>query len=681
MPVNTIFLIALAAILALGFVFFKYFMGNKNRGRNTYFLAVLRFISIFILLLLLINPGIKQTTLEVEKPTLLLAVDQSRSIEYAENAEEVRSYVNSLQSNQELQDQFNIQTYGFGKDINRLGDEDLEFDKSQTNIHNALKSLERIKGGNQSAMVIITDGNQTIGEDYGYYITKENAIVFPVVVGDTTAQTDLSISNLNVNRYAFLNNNFPVEVILNYSGEGEVESRFEIKSGESVLFSKTVNFSAEDNSEIISTTLPANRLGTSLYEAVINPIPSEKNTINNSRKFGVEVIDERTLVLIVSSVSHPDLGTFKKSIEQNEQREAVIENVDNYKNIELDDFQLVIIYQPNNKFNSVFEDLQALNINYLIVSGTQTDWAFLNRIQQNFSKDFIFQTQEIFPVYNPNFSQFQFEDIGFEEFPPLEDVFGNMEIQNQAFSIMLFQQIEGVETDLPLLATLENNSVKQGYLFGENIWKWRSQSYVDTGSFEEFDNFTGKLIQYLAGTQRRDRLTVDSEAVYLENENIVITAQFFDQNYVFNPDARLEIEIENLDTQNKIQAGMLPENNRYRFEIESLEAGDYNFKITEENSGISRQGSFTVLEYNVEQQFTSANISKLRTLARNNEQPLYFLDDQQEITQQLLNESSFFSVQKSREKTVPLIDWKILLVLLVLSLGIEWFLRKYFGLI
>ncbi len=681
MPVNTIFLIALAALVALGFVYFKYFMGNNNPGRNTYFLAGLRFISIFILLLLLINPGIRQTTFEVEKPTLFLAVDQSRSIEYAENEESVRAYVKSLESNPELQERFNIQTFGFGKEINRLGDEEVEFNKTQTNISNALKNIERIRGDNQSALVLITDGNQTVGEDFVYFNTKENTTVFPVVVGDTAAQIDLAISNLNVNKYAFLNNNFPVEIILNYSGNESIESNFELKSGGSILFSKTVNFSPDDNSEIISTTLPANRLGTSLYEAVINPIASEKNIVNNTRKFGVEVIDERTSVLILSSVSHPDLGMFKKSIEQNEQREASIEIIDNYNNLENDDFQLVILYQPNNKFNKVFEDLQNSNANYLIVTGTQTDWNFLNRIQQNFSKEFINQTQEIFPVYNNNFSQFQFEDIGFDQFPPLEDVFGSMDIQNPALSILLFQQVEGIETNLPLLATLETNSVKQGFLFGENLWKWRSQSYIDKGSFEDFDNFTGKLIQYLAGTAKRDRLTVDSEAVYLENEAILITSQFFDQNYVFNPDAQLEIEIENTETENKIQSSMLPGNNRYRFEIGSLEAGDYSFEIQEQSTGISREGSFTVLEYNVEQQFTSANISKLQTLAGNNDQSLFFLDDQQELTQQLLNESTFFSVQKSREKTVPLIDWKILLVLLVLSLGIEWFLRKYFGLI
>jgi hypothetical protein len=41
--------------------------------------------------------------------------------------------------------------------------------------------------------------------------------VFPVVLGDTTKLLDLKINQLNVNKYAFYRNKFPVEVFLQYS--------------------------------------------------------------------------------------------------------------------------------------------------------------------------------------------------------------------------------------------------------------------------------------------------------------------------------------------------------------------------------------------------------------------------------------------------------------------------------
>jgi hypothetical protein len=78
---------------------------------------------------------------------------------------------------------------------------------------------------------MVTDGNQTIGEDYQYYKPGPQVEIFPVVAGDTTAQVDLAINNLNVNRYAFLNNRFPVEIILNYTGREPVHPIWRSNSG------------------------------------------------------------------------------------------------------------------------------------------------------------------------------------------------------------------------------------------------------------------------------------------------------------------------------------------------------------------------------------------------------------------------------------------------------------------
>ena len=126
---------------------------------------------------------------------------------------------------------------------------------------------------------------------------------------------------------------------------------------------------------------------------------------------------------------------------------------------------------------------------------------------------------------------------------------------------------------------------------------------------------------------------------------------------------------------------MLPNSNFYGVEIKDLAPGEYQFNIREGSSGIQKKGSFTVLEFNVEQQHTSANFTKLDFLAKNNQGQLYFLDQQKDLITNLIQDKRFVSVQKSREKTVPLIDWKYLLILLMLSLSAEWFTRKYFGLI
>ena len=204
---------------------------------------------------------------------------------------------------------------------------------------------------------------------------------------------------------------------------------------------------------------------------------------------------------------------------------------------------------------------------------------------------------------------------------------------------------------------------------------------MDTGSFENFDSFISKLVQYLASTQKKERLSVNIEPVYMESDNILIEAQYFDQNYVFDPAGQLEIKLENKEAGTSINAEMLASGNRFVFEIENLEPGEYSFEIREINSGLIKRGSFMVIENNIEQQFTSANLQGMQNLAKNNNSQLYFLNDVESLINSLIAEDVYVSVQKSREKTLPLINWKILLFFLILSLGTEWFMRKYFGLI
>jgi hypothetical protein len=74
-------------------------------------------------------------------------------------------------------------------------------------------------------------------------------------------------------------------------------------------------------------------------------------------------------------------------------------------------------------------------------------------------------------------------------------------------------------------------------------------------------------------------------------------------------------------------------------------------------------------------------VTKLESLAAHSNGTSYFIDDTSSIINDLLSDSRFAIIQKSSKKVVPLIDWKYLLVLIALSLAIEWFIRKYNGLI
>ena len=96
---------------------------------------------------------------------------------------------------------------------------------------------------------------------------------------------------------------------------------------------------------------------------------------------------------------------------------------------------------------------------------------------------------------------------------------------------MLSSKIRNIETNAPLLAFTENQGKRSAFLLGENCWKWRLQSHVDNQSFDKFDVFIDKTIQFLASNNAKKSLVVTHETFYNAGEAIEITAQYFNKNY------------------------------------------------------------------------------------------------------------------------------------------------------
>ncbi len=673
---QTILLIILSGIIALLLALFQYVYRSKINGLKWVF-TFLRFLTYFAILLLIINPKIDRIEFYNEKPNLVVTIDNSSSVEYLGYRDNVHRILDGIKSNEDLKNKFDIEFYSFGNEIKPL--DSLGFNDLRTNISEVFSKLDQVYKNSVSPTILITDGNQTYGYDYEYSARGYTQPIYSVILGDTITYSDLKIEQLNVNRYAYFKNKFPVEAIINYSGLNPVKTSFVVKSGNQILFNKPVYLSKTNNSEIINLTLSANTVGLNSYRVEIIPLENEKNTINNSKEFGVEIIDQKSKIAIVHDMVHPDLGALKKSIESGEQRSVTVLKPNELLET-IEDFELVILYQPSNAFKTVFDELDRLNKNRFTITGTATDWTFLNSIQDNYYKEESPILEVYQPVLNENFSTFIINDIDFQSFPPLNAAFDPVEFQAKTETI-LFKSVNRIETDHPLLAISENGDRREAILLGEGIWKWRAQNFMNEKSFEGFDTFISKLILYLASKERKKQLTVNSESLYYSNDDIIITAQYFNKNYEFDANASLSIDIKDENSGIKRSLPLVQSKNRYRVNVSGLPPSDYSFVVKVKNQSLSESGTFKIIEYNVEQQFLNANVSKLKRVAGFSDGASYFVENSEKLISDLLADNSYKTIQKSNKNTVPLIDFKILLILLALSLAIEWFLRKYNGLI
>ncbi|WP_233131029.1 vWA domain-containing protein [Polaribacter tangerinus] len=673
MQASQLLLIILALFISVVVAFFQYFYKNENKTKVYYWLFSLKFLAVFLLLILLINPKIKKTELNNRKPILNLLIDNSQSIAFFNSENKVKSFYKDILDNKELNDKFSLNTFVFDAEVSLL--DSLSFNKSSTNIYKAISSVDRLSKNKIAPTVVFTDGNQTNGLDYEFLNVKQP--IYPIVFGDTARYKDLKISQLNVNKYTYLHNTFPVEVFLNYEGKENITSNFVIRNDGKKIYSRKITFSETQSSKNLQINIDASKKGIRYFSASLEPFNQEKNILNNSRNFSVEVIDEQSKILILSSVVHPDIGTLKNSIERNKQRSVFFSHINAFTG-NIDDYQLVILYQPNQDFKDVFQQIKNTNSNFFLITGANTNWSFLNKQQLGFEKKAITSKEEFSAYYNSKFLTFLQEDIGFNNLPSLVDYFGeiNFSVGHQE---LLFQQINGIQTQQPLVSVLEKEGRRTIVLFGEGIWRWRSSSYLASNNFKDFDTFLNTIVQFLALKKKRERLSLNFETLYAANDNIQIGAFYTDNNYQFDSRAFLELTLVNTNTKKEVDYAFSLQGNSYQLTLQNLEAGSYTFKVSVSGQQIAKTGAFKITPFNAEEQFTSANHNKLLSLAEKSSGKLFYSTQSMQLVEELLENKNYFTVQEAKEKEFFLIDWKLLLFLLVTLLSIEWFVRKYFG--
>ena len=675
MTTNTILLILLSVLIAGGLSFFQYFFRAKNKSKTNLLLAFLRFFSIFGILLLLINPKITSNTFEIVKTPLPIVVDNSSSIFELKANETSLEIYKKLISNKDLREKFEIQSYQFSNEF-ELSD-NFDFKGNQTNLDEVAKNLKNINKNATFPTVILTDGNQTSGNDYVYSFNPNNK-VFPVILGDTTTFLDLKINQLNVNKYAFHKNKFPVEVFLQYSGNKSVTADFSISQGNSVLSKQSISFSPSKKSQVLNILLPANNIGVQVFKASITSKEQEKNTYNNIKNFAVEVIDQKSEVAIFSAINHPDLGALKRSIETNLQRKVTIVNPNKINSLQ--DYNILVLYQPTSEFKSIFEANKNANLNTWIITGTNTDFNFLNQMQNSLQFKMSTQKEDYLADFSTQFNLFAIDNIGFENLPPLQNSFGTVTVKENV-DVLLSSRIRNVNTGSPLLAYAENQGKRSAFLLGENIWKWRLQSHIDNQSFDKFDVFVDKTIQFLASNNTKKSLDVNHESFYNSGEAIEINAQYFNKNYEFDENAKLTISLTNKNTKQTKNYDLLKSTNSYKVNLDGLSAGIYSFKVVESKSKATYTGSFEVLDFDIEKQFVNPDLNKLTQLASQTSGKVFHPNQVDDLVKSLLENEDYKAVQKAITKKTPLVDWIWLLVLIAISLASEWFIRKYHGLL
>ncbi len=682
--------VIICIFVAAGYSGGLYFKNKRNAVFSKQLiklLAVLRFVTVFILCFLLLEPLIALFTNKVEKPIIVFLHDNSGSILMNKDSlyykNEFPKAVKQLED--KLTKSYEVATYYFDGKINDRATHD--FSGKETDINQALSDiLLRYSNRNVGAIVLSSDGIYNKGFQPQQTASYFNVPIYTIALGDTTPQKDAFVQQVDFNKIVFLDNEFPIDVALGAHLLKGQKANIRVLHNGQTLATQTIAYNENDFFQNISFRLKAAQIGLQRYQIVLDKVDGEFTYRNNSKEILVEVIDSRQKVLILAESVHPDLGALKNSIESNKHYQTEIGFLSSFQK-SFREFDLVITYQLpslSNNAAGVFQQLKENKIPAFHIIGNSTQITQLNMynlgVKLTGNRN---NSDEVQAVVNKDFGLFQLSDEtqkAIAKFPPLISPFASdIQVSPNAQSV-LYKKIGNTSTTIPLLFFSENNQIKNGFLLGEGFWKWRLTNYATEQNFTRADEIISKIIQFLSVKEDKSLFRVNVNQEFNENEDVILFAELYNESFDFVPEQDIQIEIKSEDNV-KYPFSFSPQGNTYKLSAGKFSPGKYEYTAQAKLNGkvLVKKGIFFVKELQMEANQTQANHQLLYMLSSNSKGEMYVPATMHEIENKIETDKEIVSLIHSSKEITDLIRFKTLFFVLLFFLSLEWFLRKYNG--
>lgn len=683
------FLLPIVALAAL--VAWLLYRRDKN---NAHFssglrisLALFRFLTLLIVSFFLLEPLVRSSERELENPILLIAQDNSSSIiqtadsQFNRNAypEKLRAFVERLGVD------YDVRTYTFGE---RFGEQldSLDFSERSTDISEVLTGLyNRYSNRNVGAIVLASDGITNSGTNPLYSARKLNAPIYTVAMGDTTRRRDLRITEVAVNRIAYLGNRFPMEIVAEARKAAGLSSRIQVEHKGKVIYNELFSLSNDYELETRRLTLDASDAGLQKYTVTVSPVEGEVSLVNNRKEVFVDVLENRQKILIAGAAPHPDLAALRLAISSNLNYEVEAIAADDFTGA-IDEYSLVVLHRipaKNKQGQQLLNELVRKARPFVLVLGAEVDYNAFNALKLGYSLSGYRESMtDVYGSYAQGFPHFNIDDDTkrmFRDLPPLSVPFGDFQAAPGVTSLTN-RRVGTIETDVPLISFNQVNGAKIGVIGGEGIWRWRMVDFLKEGNHNRFDRLISSMVQYLASRDDRKRFKVSAPRDVEERDRIVFRAEVYNAAYepVTAPDVSLSLTTESGDRYEYVLGRT---GNGYRVEIGNLPAGSYNWEATTAQGGESftERGEFTISAVLIESANLEADHSILYRLALENNGAMFTADEFDALEDAIRSSDQVVTLSYERTRLTDLINWRIILFILIALLSTEWLLRKWSG--
>ena len=687
-----IWLVLFCVLLAAGGSWFLYKnskldLSGKFGKMILWGLMAFRFLSIFFIAFLLLGPLLKMISRKVEKPLIILAVDNSESITANKDSAFYRKDFPAIiqKINNELQGDYDVKTYSFGK--NFQSGNALTFKEKQTDISSVFDEINNAYSNqNLGAIILATDGIYNEGNNPLYSSKEVKAPVFTIAFGDTTQHKDLLIKNVKHNQLVFQGNMSPLQIDINAFGCANQNTTLTVEHNGQTVFTKKVDINAQNFFTSIPLEVDAKESGMQHYIITLSKLVGEITYANNRADIFVNVINGKQKILFLAQSPHPDLTAYKQAIESNENYQVVLKFIDDFTPQNLTDYNLAILHQLpglRGEGNGIIKLLKDKKIPLLYILGSQTGMKVLSATEPSLSiSSNQNSTNDVLLIPNPTFSIFTLSEDELsvlKKFPPLQSPYGRYDLRGES-SVLFKQQIGYVKTDFPLIFFSKNAESKVGFICGEGFWKWRLYD-AELSKQQVSQNLVSKIVQYLASKEDKSLFRISNiKKRFDENEPVQFDAEVYNESYELINAQEVQMAIKN--SQGKTFNYTFSKTEKsYTLNAGLMPVGNYTYEATVNigNKTEHLKGTYTVLPLQVEFLQTVADHQLLNQLSVQSEGKLFYPTQADKLIKTIKQNASIKPVIYKQEEVKSWINLKWIFFIVLSFLSVEWFVRKWNG--
>jgi hypothetical protein len=669
-------------LIAAGYAALLYSTKSPWTKSWNYSLAAIRFILVFLLLLLLLGPLFRHVKTEKENPIVVLAIDDSKSIDYGNTQDQQKKWLQdfrNLQENLSKKD-IDLQVVSLSGKNNQL--DSLKAEHPVTPLTSLLKTIQSdFENRNLSSVLMLSDGIINQGSDPSWQTYK-----FPVHtigVGDTLAKKDIGIRNLLYNKITYKNSSFPIVVEIQHYGFPGANIEVCLMQGDKTLQRNVLTLSGKEGLIRTEFRNTATEAGLLHYSIQVKPLSGEYTTRNNTAHAYIEVLESKEKILLLAPAPHPDIKALRAALEKKENYEVKlhIPGINEFKD---ERYDVVIFHQlPElaGSARSLIEKFQKEETSILFILGAQTNLSQFNTVNKVLSvQSRGAQKDQVTGSFNENFLRFTMsgeQKALFKDLPPLTIPYGDYQLR-EGSDVILFQRIGTVISNRPLLSI--NTLHRQAVLAGEGLWQWRYHEYLQKEQQVTVDHLITQTVQLLSSKndKRKFRLQTTQQE-YPPGESVIFEAEVY--NDIYEPIYGNKIDLQLFDEKGKKNTySFAVGESSNRFDVKGLSEGMYRFTGQTQLNGKTENvsGQFFIKSSQLEAMQTIADHNLLKNLSLKSGGEHVHASAINRLEEAILK-SGPKPILHSQEELTEAMDVPWIFFLLISLAAAEWGIRKYKG--